>query len=82
MMIGELQAEAWAPNGQMIQATSLAEQNKSLNAQRLKDVFNYGQATGMRSIDLWGAEYWYYRAQLLHDPSLMNVARQEFSAKQ
>jgi hypothetical protein len=79
MMIGELQAEAWPPRGQTIQQTSLAEQNKSLNAQRLKDRFEYGRATGMRQIDLWGAEYWYYRKVHLNDPSLWNVAQQEFS---
>lgn len=79
MMIGELQAEAWPPNGQTIQETSLAEQNKSLNAKRLKDRFQYGRATGMHQIYLWGAEYWYYRDVKLHDPSLWNVARQEFS---
>ncbi|HTB49030.1 MAG TPA: beta-galactosidase [Verrucomicrobiae bacterium] len=80
MMIGELQAEAWPPNGQTIPETSLAEQNKSMNAQRLQATFNFGKATGMKSIDLWGAEYWYYRAQVLHDPSLWNVAKQEFSS--
>lgn len=79
MMIGELQAEAWPPQGQTIQETSLAEQNKSLNAERLADRFQYGRATGMRSMDLWGAEYWYYRKVNLHDPSLWNVAKQEFS---
>jgi hypothetical protein len=78
MMIGELQAEAWPPRGQTIQTTSLAEQNKSLNAQRLKDRFQYGRATGMRQIYLWGGEYWYYRQVKLHDPSLWNVAQQEF----
>lgn len=79
MIIGELQAEAWPPNGQTIQQTSLAEQNKSLNAKRLKDRFEYGKATGMKTIELWGAEYWYYRKEILHDPSLWNVAKQEFS---
>jgi hypothetical protein len=78
MMIGELQAEAWPPHGQTIPQTSLAEQNKSFNATRFKDVVSYGKATGMRSIDLWGAEYWYYRKVILHDPSLWNVAKQEF----
>jgi hypothetical protein len=82
MAIAELQAEAWTPNGQQITQTSLSEQNKSLNAKRLKDRFSYGEATGMRSIDLWGAEYWYYRAQVLHDPSLWNVAKQEFGSEQ
>ena len=78
MIIDELQAEAWPPNGQTIQQTSLAEQNQSLDAKRLKDRFGYGKATGMRTIDLWGAEYWYYRMQVLHDPSLWNIAKQEF----
>ncbi len=78
MVIGELQAEAWPPNGQTIPETSLAEQNQSFNAERFKDRIQYGKATGMRQIDLWGAEYWYYRMKVLHDPSLWNVAKQEF----
>lgn len=78
MMIGELQAEAWPPAGKTIQQTSLAEQNKSLDAKRLKDRFQYGRATGMRQIYLWGGEYWYYRLVKLQDPSLWNVAKQEF----
>jgi hypothetical protein len=80
MMVGELQAEAWAPNSKTIPEISLAEQNKSMNAQRLQGVFQYGKATGMRSIDLWGAEYWYYRLEILHDPSLWNVAKEEFGS--
>jgi hypothetical protein len=79
MIIGELQGEAWPPRGQDIQKISLAEQNKSMNAVRLKDRIDYGKATGMKQIELWGAEYWYYRDIKLHDPSLMNVARQEFN---
>lgn len=82
MRISELQAEAWSPHGQPLTQISLDEQNKSLNAKRLEDRFKYGQATGMREIDLWGAEYWYYRLKVLNDPSLWNVAKQEFSTKQ
>ena len=78
MAIGELQAEAWAPNGKQVQQISLAEQNKSLNAKRFDDRIRYGEATGMRQIYLWGAEYWYYRLQVLHDPSLWNVAQKHF----
>jgi hypothetical protein len=78
MVIGELQAEAWPPNGKQITQISLAEQNKSFNAQRFKDRIAYGKATGMRQIDLWGAEYWYYRLTVLHDPSVWNAAKQEF----
>jgi hypothetical protein len=82
MIIHELQAEAWGPQYKPITQISLDEQNKSLNAKRLKDRFGYGKATGMREIYLWGGEYWYYRLVVLHDPSLWNVARQEFAANQ
>lgn len=80
MSVAELQAEAWPPSSKSITETSLAEQNKSLDAKRLKDRFDYGKATGMRQIDLWGAEYWYYRKVVLGDSSLWNVAGAEFAS--
>ena len=79
MVVHEMQAEAWAPNGKEVPDISLAEQNKSINAKRLQDRFSYAHATGMRSVDMWGAEYWYYRQQVLHDPSLWKVAKTEFA---
>jgi hypothetical protein len=78
-MIHELQAEPWPPYGADLTTISMAEQNKSMDATRLKSRFAYGEATGMRSIYLWGSEYWYYRKVKLHDPSLWNVAKQEFT---
>ena len=78
MAIDELQTEAWPPNGQQIPQISLVEQNKSFNAQRMQRAIDFGKATGMKTINLWGAEYWYYRQQVLHDPSLWNVAKKEF----
>lgn len=79
MLIHELQAEAWPPKGQLIPNTSLAEQNKSIDAARLQQRFQYGKDTGMRDIYLWGSEYWYYRMIKLHDPSLWHVAKEEFA---
>lgn len=82
MVIGELQAEAWPPNGKGVTSISLDEANQSLNAQMLANRFKYGEATGMKTIDLWGAEYWYYRLVKLHDPSLWNVAKQAYTQPQ
>ena len=81
MIIHELQAEAWAPNYQTLKDINLEEQNKSLDAKRLENRFDYGKATGMREMYLWGSEYWYYRYKVLDDPSLWNVAKKEFSAQ-
>lgn len=79
MIIHELQAEAWPPNSQSIAETPLDEQNKSIDAERLHGRFRFGEATGMRTMYLWGSEYWYYRLIKLHDPSLWNVAKEEYA---
>jgi endo-1,4-beta-mannosidase len=76
--IHELQAEAWPAADMAIQDAPLAEQDKSLDAKRLKDRFEYGRATGMRTIDLWGAEWWYWRKAKMNDPSLWNVGKEEY----
>ena len=81
MIVHELQMEAWPPHGQSITSTSLAEQNKSIDAARFTSRVQYARATGMRQIYLWGSEYWYYRMVVLHDPSLWNAAKQAYSAK-
>ncbi|HSX43015.1 MAG TPA: beta-galactosidase [Candidatus Saccharimonadales bacterium] len=78
-LIHELQTEPWPPDGQGIPTTSLAEQNKTFDAAKLAATVRYGKQTGIRSIDLWGAEYWYYRAQTLHDPSVWHTAEQIFT---
>lgn len=72
MIIHELQTEPWGPD-KGIKEISIAEQNKSLNAQRLTDRIAYGKATGMREVDLWGVEMWYWRKTKLGDPSLWDA---------
>ena len=77
MIIHELQAEPWLPVGYDMATAPVSEQDKSMNAQRLRDRIEYGKATGMRTIDLWGAEWWYWRMVRLHDPSLWNVVKDQ-----
>jgi hypothetical protein len=81
MIIHEMQAEAWAPNMQSINAISLDEQNKSFNAERFEGRFKLMDGTGMREAYLWGAEYWYYRLVHEHDDSVWNVAKEHFITK-
>lgn len=80
LMIHELQAEPWLPAGyQMNDISDIPEHDKSLNAERLKDRIEYGRATGLKEIYLWGVEYWYWRKVVADDPSLWNVARDEIA---
>lgn len=78
-VIHELQTEPWPPNGQDILSTPLSEQNKTFDANRLKTTTKFAEQTGIKQIDLWGAEYWYYRMNTLHDPSVWNAAQQIFN---
>lgn len=73
--IHEMQAEPWPPKD--ITEVSLAEQDKSFNASMMHDRINFGVATGMRTIDLWGMEWWYYRRVKFNDFSLWEAAKKE-----
>jgi hypothetical protein len=77
MQIHELQSEPWPPNNHILQETPLKEQFKSMNAKRMKDRVAYAKGTGMRTIDLWGAEWWYWLKVKNDDPSVWNVVKSE-----
>ena len=81
MIVHELQAESWGPDVG-IKEMSIEEQNKSLNAERLRDRIRYGKATGMREIDLWGVESWYWRKIKLGDSSLWNAGKETIREQQ
>lgn len=76
-IIHELQAEAWLPDGFDFKTASVEEQYKSMNPKRLKDRLEYGRATGMRTMDLWGVEWWYWRKVKFNDPGLWDTAQTE-----
>lgn len=77
MFIHELQAEPWPPT-HIKEATS-EEQYKSMNAGRMRNRLSYAKATGMKTIDLWGAEWWYWRKEKFRDPSVWDVIKQEIA---
>lgn len=79
LIIHELQAEAWTPDGYSIVDAPVDELYKSMNPKRLHDRFGYGQATGMKRIDLWGVEWWYQMKVKRGEPGLWDAAREEFA---
>lgn len=78
LMIHELQAEAWTPDGYEIKTAPLEELNKSMNPERLHNRFEYAEATGMKRMDLWGVEWWYAMMVNRDQPGLWNTAVDEF----
>lgn len=81
LIIHELQAEAWLPEGdfKMNRISDIPEQNKSLNAERLANRIQYGRDTGLREIYLWGVEWWYWQKVKADKPDLWNTARTELA---
>lgn len=75
MFIHELQAEPWTPNDLFITQASVEEQFKSMNAERMRARLEYAKSTGMRTIDLWGAEWWYWLKIKRGDPSVWLVVK-------
>lgn len=80
LMIHELQAEPWMPDGIAMVDSTTSEQYKSMSPQRFRDRFEYAKATGMHEIDFWGVEWWYWRKVHFNDPTIWNIAKQQFQA--
>lgn len=79
LIIHELQAESWTPDGYDIVDAPISELYKSMNPERLHDRFSYAKATGMKQIDLWGVEWWYQMKVKRGEPGLWNAAKEEYS---
>jgi hypothetical protein len=79
LIIHELQTEAWLPDTgefNMNDIDSIPEQNKSLDAARLKERLEYAKATGLREVYVWGIEWWYWQKSVGH-PELWDTAKQQ-----
>ncbi len=76
VIIHELQAEPWGPVA--TERLTIAQQNQTMDAARLKAEVAYAQATGIKTYYLWGGEWWYWRLTKYHDPSLWDTAQTIF----
>lgn len=74
VFIHELQAEPWGPKA--IWEMTYEQQMESMNPDQLKLILSQAKLTKLYPIDLWGAEWWYWRKVKLNDESLVNIVRQ------
>lgn len=79
MIVHELQTEPWLPEKYNMRTSPLSEQDKTLSPERLEDRFDYGRATGIKRLDLWGVEWWYARKEVRNDPSIWETAKRELN---
>lgn len=63
--VHELQAEAWGPVGN--EHLSYDESVKTMNPKQFLDNISYAKQTRIKSVDLWGAEWWWHMKQKGHN---------------
>ena len=83
MIIHELQAEAWLPESFAINdPNDIAEMEKSMTPDRLQKRIKYAADSGIRTVDLWGAEWWYWQKEKLDRPELWQAAQNSINQLQ
>lgn len=79
LIVSELQAEPWLPNGNVV-TTPFTDQLISFSVFDFTKNVKFARRVGASPVFLWGAEYWYWR-NINGDPSLWDFAGQLFSAE-
>jgi hypothetical protein len=80
VVIHELQAEPWGPD--QTWNLTIEEQNKSMDAKRVKKHADYAMRSGIREMYFWGGEWWYWRKHKLGDPTVWETAKAIFAEQQ
>ena len=76
IIISELQAEPWIPNGTLADIEPL-EMNKSFSIKQFKANLQYAINANLNRCYLWGVEWWYLR-KINGDDSYWNLAKSLF----
>lgn len=71
--IHELQCEPWGPTA--IWKMSIEEQDKSMNVEQIEQNIQDAKQINAFPVDLWGAEWWYWRLHVHDDPSIWHAVR-------
>lgn len=76
--IHELQTEPWVDETLGgVKDVSVEEQYKTMNPERLESRIEYAKATGMREMDMWGTEWWYWLKKHKNAPEMWDTAKSE-----
>jgi hypothetical protein len=78
-MIHELQTEAWLPEGMSMKTAPLEELYKTYSPDRVESRIAYGVNTGIKTIDLWGVEWWYHMKTKRNAPEIWDNTKTELA---
>lgn len=74
VIVAELQAEPWVPQGLNLQFDS-EEIKTMMTAEKIRSNFEFARRTGASEIYFWGVEWWYWLKQVDGDDSLWQEAK-------
>lgn len=77
LFIHELQLEPWGPAD--IRRMPISEQDKSMSVEQVHSNIRFARQIGFDDVYTWGSEWWYWRKEKLHDPSIWNAVQQEIN---
>jgi hypothetical protein len=76
--IHELQLEPWG--NKPIWEMAVGQQDQSMGTKHIKQNLAFAKQTGLYPIDLWGAEWWYWRKTKLKDEHIWQTVAKELKA--
>ncbi len=76
VFVSELQAEPWFVDSNPNSA-SIAEQEETMNPERLQKHFDYVSRIGVTRAYLWGAEWWYWMKEKQGDARYWNFVKEK-----
>lgn len=75
VIVAELQAEAWHPEGKTLKEMTAAEQDQSMSLTQFKKNIAFSRQAGFDRVYLWGAEWWYYLKEKKQDDRFWQEAK-------
>jgi len=78
-ILHELQLEPWGTKD--IWEMTIKEQDESMDIKRVKKQMVFAEQIGFKTIDLWGGEWWYWRKEVLKDPSIWDAVKSHINQK-
>jgi hypothetical protein len=76
-IIHELQTEAWLPEPYEMKNAPIDELYKTFGPDDVASRLKYGVDTGIRTIDIWGVEWWYQMKTQRNAPEIWDLAKEE-----
>ncbi len=74
VFVHELQLEPWGPRD--IWQMPASEQDRSMGPAGIARSVRLARKTRLSPIDLWGGEWWYWRLEVHHDPTIWQAVQQ------